>query len=122
MTSWIYKQSSGYLYLDELYIATGYSGYGLSKNYPPDEVIVNKGPIPCGMYTIGPPFDSKLHGPYVLRLTPSSHNTMYNRAGFLIHGDSIKAPGTASHGCIIMSRAIRERMYLSVCLLLTVVP
>jgi hypothetical protein len=30
------------------------------------------------------------------------------RTGFLIHGDSIEHPGTASHGCIIMPRAIRE--------------
>jgi hypothetical protein len=33
---------------------------------------------------------------------------MFGRDGFLIHGDSVEHPGTASHGCIIMSRAIRE--------------
>lgn len=32
---------------------------------------------------------------------------------FRIHGDSIRAPGTASHGCIILPRAIRDRIWAS---------
>ena len=48
------------------------------------------------------------HGPFVLRLTPAPTNEMFGRDGFLIHGDSIEHPGSASHGCIILPRAIRE--------------
>jgi len=35
---------------------------------------------------------------------------MCGRSAFLIHGDSIAAPGTASHGCIILARPDRERI------------
>jgi hypothetical protein len=35
---------------------------------------------------------------------------MCGRDNFLIHGDSIAAPGTASHGCIILNRLARERI------------
>jgi hypothetical protein len=40
-------------------------------------------------------------------LTPDPANDMCGRAGFFIHGDNITAPGTASDGCIILSRTTR---------------
>jgi hypothetical protein len=43
----------------------------------------------------------------VMRLTPDPTNEMFGRSAFLIHGDSIKAPGTASEGCIIQSNPVR---------------
>jgi len=33
---------------------------------------------------------------------------MFGRSNFLIHGDSVVHPGTASEGCIIAARYIRE--------------
>jgi hypothetical protein len=38
---------------------------------------------------------------------------MFGRSGFLIHGDSIIRPGTASRGCIILAREIREQIAAS---------
>ena len=35
------------------------------------------------------------------------------RGAVRIHGDSIKAPGTASNGCVILPRAVREAIWKS---------
>jgi type VI secretion system (T6SS) effector TldE1-like protein len=109
---WKYEQSTGRLFDDGgALVATGYSGFGADKNQPADESVANLGPIPAGQYSIGAPESVNVsgpHGPYVLRLMPASTNNMFGRDGFLIHGDSVEHPGTASHGCIIMPRAIRE--------------
>jgi hypothetical protein len=48
-----------------------------------------------------------------MALLPCDGTDTLGRAGFLIHGDSVKAPGTASHGCIILPRAIRDRIAVS---------
>jgi hypothetical protein len=42
-------------------------------------------------------------------LTPDGHEA-HGRTEFLIHGDSVDAPGTASEGCIILSPAIRKKI------------
>jgi len=90
-------------------IGTGYSGKGSCKNDPTTCDLPNLGPIPPGLYKMGDPVDTVTHGPYVLSLDPSVDNKMYGRAGFLMHGDSVIEPGTASEGCIIMSRPTRQR-------------
>lgn len=93
--------------------AKGYSGAGDCKNVPDAQVIHNRGPIPIGLYKIGKHVDTVTHGPFVLPLTPSEANTMYGRDGFLIHGDSVIHPGTASEGCIILPRDVREEIEAS---------
>lgn len=103
-----YFQESGELKLDDEHVAFGYSGSPIGKNRPDMESVHNVGPIPRGMYTIGAPYDTKTHGPFVLPLEPDLDNQMYGRSGFLIHGDSVVHPGTASEGCIILARNIRE--------------
>ena len=112
--SWTYEIVSGRLYSDlgDL-IGVGYSGKGDHKNDPNAQSLKNEGPIPVGTYTIGPPQDTVTHGPYVLPLTPDSGNLMWSRSGFLIHGDSVTAPGTASEGCIIQARNVREEVWAS---------
>jgi len=108
----IYSQSLGHWWDErgEL-LATGYSGFGDDKNNPKMQGIRNKGPIPRGLYIIGQPYDSKGGpGPFVLPLTPSGHDA-FGRTDFLIHGDSITAPGTASKGCIILPRPIRMMIH-----------
>lgn len=111
--SWDYEQSSGQLSKDGVQVAVGYSGAGEGKNNPAMQSVPNVGPIPLGSYTAGDPYDTMTHGPFVLRLTPSPANDMFGRAGFLIHGDSVVAPGTASEGCIILDRAVREQIAAS---------
>src|ERR1700685_1463612 len=107
---WTYAQKSGDLLQDGQRVATGYSGIDNGKNNPAQQAVPNVGPIPQGEWEIvGPPISTLAHGPYVLSLQPSAQTNTFGRSGFLMHGDSIDAPGCASHGCIIMPRAVREQ-------------
>ena len=111
----IYKISTGELTAANGVVSKGYSGAeGIGKNNPAEESVKDVGPIPEGEYAIqGPPFDTPTHGPFVLRLIPKPTNQMYGRSGFLMHGDSLARPGTASEGCIVMAHPIREAVWLS---------
>lgn len=111
--TWRWVQSVGQMSHNGQSVAFGYAGAGDGKNNPAMQDVHNVGPIPRGIYTIGEPCDTKTHGPYVLHLTPDAANDMCGRAGFLIHGDSVVHPGTASEGCIILPRSIREKIWLS---------
>jgi len=110
--AWTYAQKTGELHQDGQHVATGYSGAGEGKNNPEMQSVRNVGPIPEGDWTIaGPPVNTPEHGPYVLRLTPKDETETFGRSGFLMHGDSKSAPGTASHGCVIMPRTVREQVW-----------
>ena len=115
VAGYVYEQATGRMFtredgLNDL-LATGYSGSTADggKNNPDKQCESDIGPIPRGIYSIGDPFAGP--SPFSLRLTPEPGNEMCGRSGFLIHGDSIAAPGTASHGCIILPRPARERIY-----------
>lgn len=112
--TWVYKVKEAAFYLDGTYkfdaLYAGSVGY---YNDPAQQCEKNKGPLPAGKYTIGNPFQHKTAGKYVLRLTAASSNNMCGRDGFLIHGDSIKEPGTASNGCIITSLTNRIAIHAS---------
>lgn len=111
---WIYRQQSGELYSPERQlVGHGYSGFGEGKNNPEKECLRDVGPLPRGMYRIGKPYDTPAHGPHVMALTPMPETNTHGRGGFLIHGDSVQHPGTASHGCIILPRTIREAISYS---------
>lgn len=111
---WKYEQATGRLY-DKAggLVTAGYSGKGESKNKPEDQNLKGVGPLPRGLYTINVPRNSQTTGPYAMDLTPDAGNEMFGRSAFQIHGDSIKAPGTASSGCIIMPRQTREMIWCS---------
>jgi hypothetical protein len=104
-----YNQKTGMLKASN-FSAEGYAGHGLGKNNPEMEHVKNIGPLPKGKYLIGKPYDSPNTGPFTLPLIPDPSNKMYGRGDFKIHGDSINAPGTASHGCIILPRNIRMQI------------
>lgn len=109
--AWTYAQRSGQLREDGALVAVGYSGFGEGKNNPALQAVHDVGPIPRGDYHITGPecVDAPgPHGPYVLRLTPASGTNTHGRSGFLIHGDSAEHPSAASHGCIVLPRAVRE--------------
>lgn len=96
------------------HIENGYSGIGEGKNNPAMESVHDVGPIPRGTWRIdGPPEDTIAHGPYVLKLTPIGNTNTLGRSGFLMHGDSKEHPGLASHGCTVLPRAVRERVWES---------
>ncbi len=104
-----YSQSTGKLTSNNGFVlGTGYAGALGFKNDPNAQSIHDKGPLPRGVYDVGPPHNTVGHGPFVLTLIPHPDNIMFGRGGFLIHGDSIEHPGTASKGCIIMPRSARE--------------
>lgn len=112
--SWIYEQRTGRMYgPDDVLVGVGYSGAGDCKNNPVTQTMHNRGPLPRGIYYIGTAKNTVTHGPFVLPLTPDPSNEMFGRDGFLIHGDSVIHPGTASEGCIILSRDVREAIAIS---------
>lgn len=99
----------------------GYSGHNEGKNNPALQNHPSLGPIPVGEYFMEVIMDSE--GKWedyegkkapVIRLTPKPTNVMFGRAGFLIHGDSISKPGTASLGCVIMNHSDRTAIAWSV--------
>jgi hypothetical protein len=100
----------------------GYSGAGEGKNNPALQTVPDAGPIPVGLYSIEEPEDTVTHGPFVLPLRADPANAMHGRSGFLIHGDSVVDPGTASKGCIILARPVREEIWASADHVLVVLP
>lgn len=121
----VYEQATGRMFQFQGggrdLIGTGYSGSEANggKNNPHAQCEKDIGPIPRGRYAIGAPFNGP--SPFSLRLTPAPENDMCGRDAFLIHGDSIAHPGTASQGCIILKRSEREAIDASGTRLLEVV-
>ncbi len=103
-----YEQSTGRFSRDGELMATGYSGQGEAKNDPERQGEVRTGPIPRGIYIIGRARNTPTHGPMVMALSPVPGTDTLGRSGFLIHGDSRSAPGTASLGCIILPPHVRS--------------
>lgn len=109
--SWIYNQANGSLSNTGFLIGSGYSGKGVGKNNPTMEDIPEVGPIPRGRYIIGDAFTHPHAGPVCMRLEPDAGDTMFGRSGFMMHGDN--TTHTASEGCIIMPRDVREKIAAS---------
>lgn len=117
--TWRYSQSTGVLSRNGAFVSNGYSGNGRGKNNPSMQAAKAVGPIPRGMWKIvGPPYDSQNVGPYAIKVfaadgTLDDTHAGTGRGAFRIHGDSVRNPGTASHGCIILPRAIRQAVWVS---------
>lgn len=117
MKEFVYAQSTGRLWLrDEQSqekaesVGRGYSGHPPYVNETDAEALVARGPIPRGSYRIVGPFNHVRLGPVCFFLDPAKGNTMFGRSGFFIHGDNEYGNSSASHGCVVLSRAIRERI------------
>lgn len=108
--TWLYAQSTGDLSHDGEAAGAGYSGHGEGLNNPAKQDVPDVGPIPQGTYTIGPPRDPPDHlGPVALPLTHVSGD-IFGRSGFFIHGDNAAGNHSASDGCIILVREIRQEI------------
>lgn len=110
--AFVYSQSSGVFYYEDhngnrAQLAVGYSGHGDYRNDPDAEGRAGFGPIPRGVWRLGPPVHHLRLGPVSISLTPIGHNAYY-RSGFFIHGDNAKGDQSASTGCIILPRHVRE--------------
>ncbi len=116
-----YNSGTGALTLGGKIIAKGYAGAGSGKNNPAMEGDKATGPIPRGAWAMTAVRDSQNTGPYSIILEPMAGTDAHGRSLFRIHGDSVAHPGTASHGCIILPRAIRERIWASGARVITVV-
>lgn len=107
--SWTYQISSGTLLnLNNIAVGKGYAGHGKGLNNPDMMNVPDVGPLPAGKYKIGQPHDDKHVGVFALPLTPDADNKMFGRSAFYIHGDNPQLNHTASNGCIILSRAVRN--------------
>ena len=106
---WTYQQSTGQLSHDGEPIGTGYAGHGTGVNDPAMQDQHNVGPVPQGKYTIGPSEDRPNSiGAFALPLTPDPANQMFGRTAFFIHGDNMQMNHTASDGCIVIARTVRN--------------
>jgi hypothetical protein len=111
---WTYNSANGNLSRNGELIGTGYSGRGGGLNNPAADGVADVGPIPAGSWIIGDFFDDPGgKGPVVCHLTPAPGTDDLGRSGFMIHGDNQEMNHTASEGCIILPRAIREQIAAS---------
>lgn len=108
-----YNQKTGEILRDGKFVGIGYSGIGPGLNNPAMEADANVGPIPHGPWEIvrWDLFHAE-KGPIVAVLQPVGHNA-HGRSEFLIHGDNPQMNHTASHGCIIAGRIIRDAWKVS---------
>lgn len=116
---WVCSQSTGNVsHVDpngnSTDIGNGYAGNGNGINNPAMQNVPDTGPLPQDAYTIEPQQNNTTGSgtslPGSMRLTPDPGNSMYGRSGFLIHGDSNQGNRSASEGCIILNRNIRNRI------------
>lgn len=106
---WRWTQTGNLFAPDGTLAGTGYSGHSEGVNNGALEAVHDVGPIPKGLWRIGPFFDDPGgKGPVVCHLTPLSGTDAHGRSGFMVHGDNAAANHTASEGCIVIPRPLRE--------------
>jgi hypothetical protein len=120
---WIFEQSTGILIdpAGNRLSPAGYAGNGVGKNNPSMQDVENVGPIPEGLFNIGPAYTHPILGALTMNLTPQPGTNMLGRFAFRMHGDSKENPGNASDGCIVEEHQNRVEVSLSTDRLLKVV-
>ncbi len=107
-----YAQSTGKVTLDDgTLVAVGWAGRGKGKNNPAMQAVKSTGPLPQGVYTIGPWYDHPRLGVMVARLIQTEGET-FGRDEFFIHGASrnLDKFGEESKGCIVLTHNDREEV------------
>lgn len=107
---WTFESSTGKMFWPSSdKSAQGYSGHGEGKNKPLLQTAKDVGPIPTGIWHIGPAFTHPHLGPLVMPLLPAHGTNTYGRDHFYIHGENAsRPPGLASKGCIVLDHWTRE--------------
>lgn len=112
MTS--FQVGKGLIWIDGRKIGPAYSGAPGAVNDESRASEKDTGPIPVGIWTIGKPVDKLTPGdelgPFCLPLTPDPGTRTFGRSGFWVHGDNASHNQSASHGCIVAARAVREQI------------
>lgn len=119
----VYEQSTGTFRLEDsqgrsAVLGGGYSGKGSAINEPDTEHLVGTGPIPRGRWRLFPAIDHPRLGPVSIPLAfgegkSAASKGPYGRSAFYIHGDGPKPDFTASAGCIILPRQLRDFICLA---------
>lgn len=109
----VYRVTTGVLVLEDAggnrtYVGKGYSGAIGHQNKPQSQSLIARGPIPCGLWKVGAAFKHQRLGPVSIPLWPKAGTETFKRSAFFIHGDNKRADGTASTGCIILNRQVRD--------------
>lgn len=112
----VYSQSTGRLteFGTDKLIGTGYAGFKEGRNNPDADHQQALGPIPRGFWRIGAVYDSRRVGPrtiplYKLDGDPGDDiDSVTGRSAFRIHGDNSRGDQSASRGCIVLPRVVRE--------------
>jgi len=106
---WTWDQSAGSLAWEGKVVAFGYAGKGAGKNNPDMQDVKKTGPIPRGLWRMTGVKNSPKTGPFTIVLVPEAGTDARGRSEFRVHGDN--RTGTASEGCIILPRPIRDRLW-----------
>jgi hypothetical protein len=107
---------------DGALLGTCYAGHPPFVNDITAVTLQDRGPLPPGVYKIGPPETGVHVGPLAMPLIPEPDangtlDWLHGRSSFFIHGDDIEHPGFGSDGCIVPThlpdgvvngRAVRE--------------
>jgi len=108
--SWVWKQAAGELWRDGKLVAAGYSGAPGHKNKTESEGLKGAGPIPRGRWQMFYVYVAGHRlGQYAIALRPVGHKAL-GRNDFMVHADSIRNPGAASQGCVILPLEIRRKL------------
>lgn len=116
---WVYEQNTGKLFSPAgTLMATGYAGGDGGKrsegvNNHDMQSVHNVGPLPVGMYVLGVAVEGSHLGPLAIPLIPDPGNEMFSRGSFFVHGDRADSFQSASDGCVIMPRLVREQIVAS---------
>jgi hypothetical protein len=110
-----YSQSTGRCLVNGELFTTCYSGIGEGLNNPDMQEVHNIGPTPRGLYIIGPPYHHPKLGELTMNIVPRPNTLTFGRTDFRVHADLYGWPSKhrASHGCIIMLKAYREKLAVS---------
>lgn len=112
--AWTYDVETGSFGHNGVLIGRGYSGEGEGLNSVAHEQDKDVGPIPRGTWIIGKFFDDPGgKGPVVAHLSAAKGTETFGRDGFMIHGDNRERNETASHGCLILDKPVREQVKAS---------
>lgn len=108
-----YHQASGLLQTPQgQFVALGWAGNHAGKNNPSMESVHDIGPLPRGLYRVGPWEDQHPGlGPLVAHLEQVQGDS-FGRSGFYFHGPSMDPAhmGQESKGCIVVQHASREKV------------